>query len=162
MEPAPLRVMCVDDNRDTADSAASLLELYGCAVAVCYDGASALAEVLKFGPDVCLIDFNMPGMTGCELARRLKAWRSSRPIYLVAVTAYDTDVVREMTARAGFDSHLAKPVDWDELFAILSDLEYELGRAELVSAAAGPRHLSHPARGRSGPGGTRPGLSKRG
>jgi CheY-like chemotaxis protein len=125
-------VLCVDDNRDAADSAALLLELYGCAVAVCYDGASALAEALKFAPDVCLIDYNMPGMNGCELAERLRAWRRSRPVHLIAVTAYGTDAARERTAKAGFDRHLVKPVDWNELTVILSDIEHTLGRAERV------------------------------
>ena len=132
MASAPLRVMCVDDNRDAADSAALLLELYGCVVAVCYDGPSALAETLRFAPDVCLIDVNMPGMSGCEVAERLKTWRRSRPVYLIAITAHCTDAAREMTARAGFELHLVKPVDWGELLAVLADVEHELvppGRA---------------------------------
>ena len=66
----PLRVMCVDDNRDVADSEAMLLECYGFEVETCYDGASALATALRFGPDVCLIDFDMPEMDGIELAQR--------------------------------------------------------------------------------------------
>jgi two-component system OmpR family response regulator len=136
LEPVPLRVMCVDDNRDAADSAALLLELYGCVVAVCYDGPSALAEALRFAPDVCLIDFNMPGMSGCELAERLKGWRRSRPVYLIAVTAHGSDAAREMTARAGFDLHLVKPVDWDELSKVLAELEHKFGRAERVSRRA--------------------------
>ncbi|HUR53204.1 MAG TPA: response regulator [Gemmataceae bacterium] len=133
MGPLPLRVMCIDDNRDAADSAALLLGLYGCDVSVCYDGPTALAEALKFGPDVCLIDLNMPGMSGCELARHLKAWRRDRPVYLVAVTAYGSQAVREQTAKAGFARHLVKPVDWEELSSALSTLERQLGRAELVS-----------------------------
>jgi two-component system, OmpR family, response regulator len=132
--------MCVDDNHDAADSAALLLELYGCAVVVCYDGPSALAEALRFAPDVCLIDFNMPGMSGCELAERLKAWRRSQPVYLIAVTAHGTDAARKMTAGAGFDLHLVKPVDWNQLSAVLVDLEHELGRAERVSKRA---HCGH-------------------
>lgn len=133
MDAVPLRVMCVDDNQDAADSAAVLLDLYGCEVAVCYDGFSALAEALRFSPDVCLIDFNMPGMSGCELAERLRQWRRSRPVFLIAVTADGTDTARELTKRAGFDRHLVKPADWNELSAILSDIEHALGRAERVS-----------------------------
>jgi CheY-like chemotaxis protein len=132
--------MCVDDNQDAADSAALLLELCGCAVAVCYDGPSALAEALRFSPDVCLIDFNMPGMNGCELAERLRLWRRSRPVFLIAVTANGTDAAREMTKNAGFDRHLVKPVDWNELSVILSDIEHALGRAERMSRRA---HRDH-------------------
>ena len=141
MNPQPLRVLCVDDNRDAADSAALLLELYGCEVAVCYDGPSALAEALRFGPDVCLVDFNMPGMDGCEVATRLRAWRRARPVRLIAVTAHGSDQVRAMTAAAGFALHLVKPVDWDELVGALSCLEHELGRAGLVAGCA--RRATH-------------------
>ena len=128
MDHSPLRVLCVDDNRDSADSEAILLELYGYEVSVCYDGASALAEALRFGPDVCLIDFNMPGMDGCELARRLRAWRRKQPIYLIAVTAHSSANVRAMTAAAGFDLHLVKPLDWDEVSAVLAQLEHSSQR----------------------------------
>lgn len=134
----PLRVLCVDDNPDVADSEAMLLELYGCEVAVSYDGPSAIAEALRFGPDVCLIDYNMPQMDGCTVARHLKAWRKCDPIYLIAVTAHGSDSVREQTTRAGFDLHLVKPVNWDELNAALSDREQALGRAAHMS-----RHIAH-------------------
>lgn len=130
---APLRVLCVDDNHDVADSEAMLLELYGCEVAVCYDGPSAVAEALRFGPDVCLIDYNMPDMDGCTVARHLKAWRKCDPVYLIAVTAHGSDAVREQTTQAGFDLHLVKPVNWDELTAALSDREQALGRAARIS-----------------------------
>lgn len=133
METVSLKVICVDDNRDAADSAAMLLELYGCEVAVCYDGPSALAEVLRFCPDVCLIDYNMPGMTGCDVAKRLRAWNGLRPLRLIAVTAHGSDEIRQKTAAAGFDLHLVKPVDWEELTAVLSELELELGRAEHIT-----------------------------
>jgi two-component system, OmpR family, response regulator len=133
----PLRVLCVDDNRDVADSEAMLLELYGCEVVVCYDGKSALAEALRFGPDVCLIDFNMPGMDGCTVARHLKAWRKCDPLYLIAVTACDSESAYRETAEAGFDMHLVKPLDWEELARALSDLEYSLGRVENFAQWAG-------------------------
>ena len=136
MDGVPLRVMCVDDNRDAADSEALLLACYGCVVQVCYDGVSALAEALRFAPDVCLVDYNMPGMDGCEVARRLKRWRGTPPPYLVAVTAHGSDEVRERTARAGFDLHLVKPVDWERLCAALAGVERALGRSGLVGAHA--------------------------
>ena len=86
-------------------------------------------------PDVCLIDFNMPGMDGCEVARRLRAWRRGQPVYLIAVTAHGSDETREETAAAGFDLHLVKPADWDELSLALAELEQRLGRAECLSRA---------------------------
>ena len=135
MNPEPLRVLCVDDNRDLADSEAMLLELHGCEVEVCYDGPSALAATLRFGPDVCLVDLNMPGMDGCEVARRLKAWRRGHPVYLIAVTAHGSDEARAKTAAAGFDRHVVKPVDWRGLSLKLAALEHSLGRAESISGS---------------------------
>ena len=149
MHSEPLRVLCVDDNRDAADSEAMLLELHGCEVDVCYDGHSALAAALRFSPDVCLIDVNMPGMDGCEVARRLRSWRRGQPVYLIAVTAHGSDETREETAAAGFDLHLVKPADWDELSLALAELEQRLGRAECLSRVrrvagarrTGPSHV---------------------
>ncbi len=128
----PVRVLCVDDHRDAADSAAMVLSLYGYEAVACYDGVSALAGALRFGPDVCLIDFNMPGMDGCEVARRLRAWQRGRACYLVAVTAHGVDSVREMTTSSGFDLHLVKPIDWEELREALTHFEQSLRRAELL------------------------------
>lgn len=119
-----LRVLCVDDDHDTADSEAAVLELYGYEAAVCYGGAAALAEALRFGPDVCLVDYNMPDMNGCEVARRLRAWRRGRPVYLIAVTAHGSEQVRRLTAEAGFDRHFTKPVNWAELSALLDRLDH--------------------------------------
>ena len=123
MNHQPLRVLCVDDNRDAADSEASVLDLCGYETAVSYDGPAALAEAIRFGPDVCLVDYNMPGMSGCEVARHLRAWRRGRPVYLIAVTAHDSEQARARTAAAGFDRHMVKPVNWDELSAVLADVD---------------------------------------
>ena len=133
--PLPaLRVLCVDDDRDAADSAGLLLELYGCESAVCYDGPAALALAPRFRPDLCLIDLNMPGMSGCELARRLRAGTRGRLPRLIAVTAYGSDDARAATAAAGFDMHVVKPVNWDELTPVMADAERHLGRAGHVTA----------------------------
>lgn len=134
MEALLLKVLVIDDHRDAADSTALLLECRGCDVRVSYDGPSALAEALRFGPDVCLIDYNMPGMNGCEVARRLKPWRRCQPIFLFAVSAHGSDEARERTARAGFDRHLVKPIDWDALGAALAHVERTLGRAAGANA----------------------------
>jgi len=133
--PLPaLRVLCVDDNRDTADSTGMLLELYGCETAVCYDADTALAIALRFQPDLCLIDLNMPGTGGCELARHFRAWERESPLHLIAVTAYDSDTARKATREAGFDRHFVTPVDWDELVAVLAEAERSLGRAAYINS----------------------------
>src|SRR5690242_15936654 len=68
----PFRVLCVDDNRDCADSAALLLRTMGFEARACYDGQSALLANDAFRPALCFLDLNMPGMAGDELARVLR------------------------------------------------------------------------------------------
>ncbi|HVK18459.1 MAG TPA: response regulator [Fimbriiglobus sp.] len=115
----PLRVLCVDDYHDSADSMAMLLEMLGCEVEVSYGGAAALALADVFRPDVCLLDINMPGMDGCELARQLRQHLAGRRLLLVAMTALGSESHRGLTADAGFDLHLTKPVEISALTAAL-------------------------------------------
>ena len=119
--PLP-RVLCVDDNRDVTDSAVELLRLSGFDALACYDGLHALAEAIAFIPDICLIDLNMPGMDGDELAGRLRDQAAGRPILFLAVTAMGDDDSRRRTAAAGFVLHLIKPLDPHHLVQILSGL----------------------------------------
>ena len=131
--PLPrLRVLCVDDNRDTADSAGILLDIYGCEVAVCYDADTAFATVPQFKPDLCLIDLRMPNGGGCELALRLRARSRELPRYLIAVTAGGSDDSRNSSQAAGFDMYVEMPIDWDNLLQVLAAIERILGRAAFV------------------------------
>ncbi len=119
------RVLVVDDNRDAADTTAGLLRLGGYDVRVCYDGATAVAEAAVFAPAVCLLDLQMPGMAGDELARLLGAQAAAagrpRPA-LVAVTAQADADSRRRTAAAGFSLHLVKPVHPSDLTAVVGGL----------------------------------------
>lgn len=117
------RILCVDDNRDAADSTADLLRLVGYETLACYDGFAALAQVETFDPEVCLIDLSMPGMDGDELAIRLR--KTGRPRALVAVTAMSNEASSQRIASAGFDLHLVKPVDPRRLLAVIRKLVRE-------------------------------------
>ena len=88
----PLRVLCVDDNHDSADSMAMLLDMLGCEVEVSYGGAAALTLAEEFRPDVCLLDLTMPGMDGLELAQRLRQCAAGRRMLVVAMTALGSEV----------------------------------------------------------------------
>jgi CheY-like chemotaxis protein len=115
----PLRILCVDDNQDAADSLAAILELMGYEVRACYDGASALEIAKAFLPNVCFLDLNMPGMNGLELGNRLKASAGCNALLIAAVTALDAVEYRTLTAVAGFHYHLVKPVNATTLRAAL-------------------------------------------
>jgi CheY-like chemotaxis protein len=117
--PIRLRVLCIDDNADVADSEAMLLEMFGCTVAIAYNGQTALQKAHEFTPDICLVDFTMPLMDGCEVARWMKMGNPNRPVYLIAITANCSQEARDLTKAAGFDAHLTKPFDWIELYDVL-------------------------------------------
>lgn len=107
--PSPIRILCVDDHPDAAETTAILLELYGYTCRACFDGPSAIAEAAAFDPHVCILDLHMPGMDGDVLATRLR--QAGRPACLIALTAmHDNESSRRIVA-AGFDRHFVKPLD---------------------------------------------------
>jgi two-component system OmpR family response regulator len=116
--PPRRRILCVDDNPDIADAEAMLLALVGFDARPCYGGRDALALAEVFRPSVCLLDMNMPGMDGDELAARLHQRANGRPLLMIAVTAMSADACR---GRAGlFDLHLFKPVETEQLLAAVA------------------------------------------
>ena len=121
-EQPPLRVLCVDDNPDVADSEAELLSVFGFIARACYDGRSALREATEFRPCVCLIDLNMPGMDGDELAFRLREQESGPPPVLVVVSAKSDQESRRRVWDAGVNIYLVKPVEPDVLVTLVSSL----------------------------------------
>ena len=118
---APLRVLCVDDNVDAADSLGQVLRLYGADVTVCHGGFEALAAVSHFEPDVAVLDVTMPGMDGCELARRLRDRFGDRPLLIAALTALDGYAELSREVDSGFDLHFTKPVAPGELIDALAE-----------------------------------------
>jgi signal transduction histidine kinase/CheY-like chemotaxis protein len=109
-----LRVLVVDDNRDAATTMALLLEMSGHSVTTVYDGLSAIEAVRCQLPDVVLLDIGLPVLSGIEVGHRLRA-QYGESLVLIALTGYGQDADREATARAGFDDHLVKPVELDQL-----------------------------------------------
>src|SRR5581483_9260803 len=112
------RVLVVDDNADAADSLAQILRLEGFEVEACYDGRSALEAARAFRPDLAFLDLNMPGISGTELAQRLRAEPWARGLTLVALTGMGQKSDLEATSAAGFDAHLTKPAGPDEVLRL--------------------------------------------
>jgi signal transduction histidine kinase/ActR/RegA family two-component response regulator len=103
------RVLLVDDNQDAADTAAALLELSGYQVQVAYDPGVALTLLDRFVPDVAVLDVGLPGLSGYELAARVRAHRNGQRCHLVALTGYGTAADISKAHEAGFQLHLVKP-----------------------------------------------------
>jgi CheY-like chemotaxis protein len=116
------RILVVDDNVDVAVSLKLLLQGSGHEVAVAHDGAAALAQAETFGPELVLLDIGLPGMDGYEVARRLRDNPRTCDAALIALTGYGQPRDRELTAEAGFDHHLVKPVDVGTLEACVESL----------------------------------------
>jgi CheY-like chemotaxis protein len=115
-----LRVLVVDDNIDTADTLARLLELEGHHVRRAHDGPTALETANAFLPDAVVLDLGLPGMDGFEVARRLRARAEGNGPLLVAVSGYGRDEDRHKSRQAGFDHHLVKPAEIGTLRSLLT------------------------------------------
>lgn len=122
------RVLVVDDNADAAEMMATLLELDGHDVRVAHDAESALTVARQFTPDIGLFDIGLPETDGYELARRVRGDTRLLNMYLVAVTGWGQDDDVRRASDAGFDWHLTKPAEPD-------DVRRALARAAAAAAA---------------------------
>ena len=116
------RILVVDDHQDSTDSLALFLRLRGHEVRTAQDGPTALDEIERYRPEVVFLDLGLPGMSGYDVARRVRMRTDLGPVQLVALTGYGTDGDRQKTRDAGFDVHLAKPVDPRALDELLADV----------------------------------------
>ena len=114
------RVLVVDDNKDAAQSLATLLEMTGHEVQLAYDGFSALQIAMDYLPQVVLLDIGLPGLNGYAVAQRIRQQDALKNIVLVALTGYGLASDRQRSLDAGFNHHLAKPADFDEIVNILA------------------------------------------
>ncbi|KGC06448.1 MULTISPECIES: ATP-binding protein [Burkholderia] len=115
----PLRVVIVDDNRDSADTLAVLLQLKGHAPRVAYNAADALALARDYAPQLMLLDLTMPDVDGFALLEKLRAIDALRDTICVALSGHARASDLARTERAGFDDHLVKPVEMAVLDALL-------------------------------------------
>jgi PAS domain S-box-containing protein len=113
------RVLVVDDNQDAAETLAVLLQIAGYATRVAHDGESALECAAAFQPGVVFLDLGMPGMSGLEVAARMRKDPRFEGSVLVAVTGWGTEEDRQRSRQAGFDFHLTKPVDMAAMESVL-------------------------------------------
>jgi CheY-like chemotaxis protein len=141
MAAAGLRVLVVDDNRDVADTTATILRLSGCETHVAYDGNTGLDAVDRLQPDAVLLDIGLPGLDGYQLAERLRAKPAHRRTLIVAVSGYGQEEDRARSKAAGFDYHVVKPIDPAVITGLLASLREGRGPAML------PENVVHfPAR----------------
>ncbi len=114
-----LKILIVEDNADSREMLQSLLKLDGHDVVAASDGVGGFQAIAKHRPDVALVDIGLPGMNGYEVASKVRSELKDRPIHLVALTGYGRAIDREKVLSAGFNEHLVKPVDLDDLARVL-------------------------------------------
>ena len=113
------RVLVVDDSVDAADMVATLLESAGCVVRAAHSGEQAVAAFPEFRPEIVLMDLGMPGMSGLEACRRIRALPAGDGVFVAALTGWGQDEDRRRTRDAGFDAHVVKPVATDALLELV-------------------------------------------
>lgn len=116
------RVLVVEDNDDGRESLVSLLELMGYQVAGAADGLEGLETALRWRPHIALLDLGMPLMDGLTLAKEMRTKPELKGLRLVALTGWGTMADRDRTRAGGFDEHVTKPIDPDDLQSLLERL----------------------------------------
>ncbi len=115
-----VRILVVDDNRDAAESLGKVLELSGYSVSIGFTGPQALELGARDLPHAAIVDIGLPGMSGYEVARRMRLEAWGRNATLIALTGWGQDADKHAARAAGFDEHLTKPVDPDYLSRVLA------------------------------------------
>ena len=118
------RVLVVDDHVDGADSMAMLLGLWGYIVRTCYGGASALETALTYRPQVVLLDVGMNGIDGFTVARRLRDQPGTASPLIIGISGFGDNSHRCRALAEGFDHYLVKPVELDDLQALLRGVAF--------------------------------------
>ena len=119
------RILVVDDNQDTAESLAMLLQITGNETYTAYDGEDAIIAVEKFKPDVVLLDLGLPKLNGYDACRRIRQQAWGKDVVLVALTGWGREEDHRRSKDAGFDDHMVKPVDLAAVTKLLASLPAE-------------------------------------
>jgi len=119
------RILVVDDNRDSADSMAMMLQLQGNEVRTAHDGFAAIELAEQFRPQVILMDIGMPKLNGYEATRRIREQLWGQDMAVIALTGWGQEEDRARSKEAGCAGHLVKPVNVPDLEALLAELPQE-------------------------------------
>ena len=127
VEDSPLpvrirRILVADDFPQSAETLARLLEKDGNEVQIAEDGVAAVEAAAEFLPDVVLMDIAMPRLDGYQAARRIRQQPWGKQMILIALTGWGQQQDRRRTQEAGFDAHLTKPVNYEAIMTLLTNL----------------------------------------
>ncbi len=118
-----LRILIVDDNRDSVDTLVMMLRIMGNETQTAYDGEEAVAAAMAFRPDVILLDIGLPKLNGYEVCRRIREHPWGKDMVLIALTGWGQAADVRRSDEAGFDHHMVKPVNPNTLRKLLAGLQ---------------------------------------
>jgi two-component system OmpR family response regulator len=133
-----LRILVVDDNVDYSTTMAMLLRVWGHHAKIASNGSEAIDAAWADKPDVVLLDIGLPGVHGYDVARQLSGIRTTKTPLIIAVTGFSKEADQQNSVDAGIDLHLLKPVDPDQLQAILRMFQTQI-QASATEDEDGPR-----------------------
>lgn len=116
------RLLVVDDNESAGWTLSLLLKRLGYQVETCYEGPAAFAIADTLRPDAILLDLAMPGKDGYQICRLIRQQTWGKSMIIIALTGYGGEEDRQQTREAGFDGHLVKPIDLEDLTKLLAEL----------------------------------------
>jgi PAS domain S-box-containing protein len=118
---APMRILVVDDNHDSATSLSSLLRAVGHEVYEAFDGEEAIVRAAELRPELILMDIGMPKLSGYAATQRIREYEWGREMFIIALTGWGQSADRKRSRVAGCDAHLVKPVDLEALNTCLAE-----------------------------------------
>lgn len=116
------RIAIADDNQVAVKSAAMLLQLLGCQVQTAEDGLAAIGLAKRFRPDAMLLDIGMPKLNGYDACRAIRELPGGDQMVLIAISGWGEDNARKRTQEAGFDAHMVKPVNYEDVLKLVDQL----------------------------------------
>jgi PAS domain S-box-containing protein len=128
------RILVVDDNTDSALTLAALLKVYGHATQTAHDGLEAVNAAENFDPDIILLDIGLPNLNGYEACQQIRKQRRGNDMIIVALTGWGQEEDKRRAEECGFDAHLVKPVEANQLTELLASLLQRRVRTEIAIA----------------------------
>lgn len=129
------RILVIEDNVDAAESLALLLEFSGHTTRSAHNGITGIQIAEEFNPDVILLDIGLPDINGYQVAQQIRQKSWGKNIFLIAATGWGQDKDRELAKDAGFDKHLTKPINYQQLNSLLQKLPVNGIAPDLQKAA---------------------------
>lgn len=126
MEKILRRILVVEDDADSAEALQILLEMNQYQVELAFDGESAIKKAVDFNPHIIICDIGLPGsLTGHDVASAIRENENLCKVFMIALSGYGERTDFQTSEKAGFNSHLVKPPDFEKLITLLENIQQE-------------------------------------